>query len=271
MPTSGVVDESTELVDLVANSRLTGYLAVLQSDNIQIGLRYDHIHCFPEEVELMWKSRFGLAKMIYVSAQQGRSKARISQTSHSCGTDTSARLLSVIGVSGLAHLGFEVDLREIKTDSLYKVVEVSAVIIGSVDFVLMFRPRILVWIFAFMELSVSLEDIGYICGTADNSGKACRGILFLLRGDEFNGSGLLTLAVAVPVLVTFLMFVMTVHKCCTTLRADLRHVMPIWRVFLRDGVVWVVVVFAVTGTELLVWAMRRESFKQLLVAYALPP
>ncbi|KAJ7079263.1 hypothetical protein B0H15DRAFT_518141 [Mycena belliarum] len=68
---------------------------------------------------------------------------------------------------------------------------------------------------------------------------------------------------------TFVMFVLTLYKCCTTMRAEIHHVMPIWQLFLRDGVVWFVVVFVATGTELFIWATGRESLKQLLVSPAL--
>ncbi|KAJ7079262.1 hypothetical protein B0H15DRAFT_517991 [Mycena belliarum] len=56
-------DQSANLpLELVANSNLTGYFAVA----FLAILIYDHLDCFPEEVELMWKSRFGLAKVIYL-------------------------------------------------------------------------------------------------------------------------------------------------------------------------------------------------------------
>jgi hypothetical protein len=42
---------------------------------------------------------------------------------------------------------------------------------------------------------------------------------------------------------TFIMFVMTVYKCCVTLQGQIHHAMPVWRLFLRDGVAWFIVVF----------------------------
>lgn len=67
--------------------------------------------------------------------------------------------------------------------------------------------------------------------------------------------------------------------------------MPVWTLFLRDGVVWFVLVFGMSlhfstvgvrlltysecvpaagGTEVLIWSMRRETLKQLLVVYVDP-
>ena len=79
------------------------------------------------------------------------------------------------------------------------------------------------------------------------------------------------------------MFAMTLYKCARTLyHTD--HRMPIWKLFLRDGVVWFVLVFgtqliplprplhidgigseAAGGSELLIWTMRRETLKQVLL------
>jgi hypothetical protein len=39
------------------------------------------------------------------------------------------------------------------------------------------------------------------------------------------------------------MFVMTLYKCVLTMYPMDRRVMPVWRLFLRDGVVWFVLVF----------------------------
>jgi hypothetical protein len=43
---------------------------------------------------------------------------------------------------------------------------------------------------------------------------------------------------------TFIMFAMTVYKCSVTLRGSLRQVMPVWQLFLRDGVLWFFAVFS---------------------------
>ncbi|KAJ7912143.1 hypothetical protein B0H13DRAFT_2327578 [Mycena leptocephala] len=55
-------DGDTELLELISNSRLTGYFAAA---SLCI-LLYDHILCFPDEVNIMWGSRWGLAKIAYL-------------------------------------------------------------------------------------------------------------------------------------------------------------------------------------------------------------
>ncbi|KAJ7447433.1 hypothetical protein FB451DRAFT_1290306 [Mycena latifolia] len=74
-----------------------------------------------------------------------------------------------------------------------------------------------------------------------------------------HASQFLALAVTPPLIV------LISYKCCSTLRRDTRHVMPLWRLFLREGVVWFLAVFVATGTDLLIWAMRKEGLKQLFV------
>ncbi|KAJ7254814.1 hypothetical protein C8J57DRAFT_1346696, partial [Mycena rebaudengoi] len=66
----------------------------------------------------------------------------------------------------------------------------------------------------------------------------------------------LTLYAAAPLLVTFIMFLLTLN---------VHRVMPIWKLFLRDGVVWFLAAFAAGGSELIIWSSKRETLKQILV------
>ncbi|KAJ7254815.1 hypothetical protein C8J57DRAFT_611006 [Mycena rebaudengoi] len=49
-----------------SSSRTPDLLDILRSLQFVCSFIYDHIVCFPDEVELMWKSRWGLAKVIYL-------------------------------------------------------------------------------------------------------------------------------------------------------------------------------------------------------------
>ncbi|KAJ6533288.1 hypothetical protein DFH09DRAFT_126300 [Mycena vulgaris] len=249
MPSNG--DETSELLQLVADSRLTGYLAVASL----CVLIYDHLVCFPEEVELMWKSRLGLAKIIYLWN----------------------RYFSLIAIG----LNTSVIVREITTESVcmnwLKVQGVtSTVIIGTVDLVLMLRvwilygrPRFFVWMFGCMAIAEVVTMIAVDFFAYAQMTKYVH-LGSLLQGCyAYNVPRFLTLYAAVPLLVTFIMFVMTVYKCVTTLHRNAHHVMPVWKLFLRDGVVWFLAVFAAAVSELLIWTMRRETLKQLLVVPAL--
>ncbi|KAJ6605089.1 hypothetical protein B0H10DRAFT_2212491 [Mycena sp. CBHHK59/15] len=85
----------------------------------------------------------------------------------------------------------------------------------------------------------------------------------------YNVPQFLTLYAAAPLVVTSIMFGMTLYKCCITLYCNDANMMPLWKLFLRDGVVWFIAVFAAAGSELSIWTTRRETLKQLLLLPAL--
>ncbi|KAJ7923510.1 hypothetical protein B0H13DRAFT_61957 [Mycena leptocephala] len=68
-----------------------------------------------------------------------------------------------------------------------------------------------------------------------------------------------------PLLVTFAMFILTIHKCVATLRRDKLADLPIINLFLRDGIVWFIVVFFFYGSEMIIWATARATLTQVLV------
>jgi len=242
----------TELVQLVADSRLTGYFAMASL----CVLIYEHINCFADEVELMWKSRRGVAKMVYLWN----------------------RYFSLIAIS----LNASVIVREIDTATAclgwLKVQGVtSTVIIATVDFVLMLRvwilygrPRALIWLFAAMATAevvtmIVVDFFAYAQMTEYiHLGPILTGCY------AYNVPRFLTIYAAVPLFVTFIMFAMTLYKCITALRREaVDNVADIWELFLRDGIVWFLAVFLAACAALLIWVMRRETLKQLLVVPAL--
>ncbi|KAJ7892533.1 hypothetical protein B0H14DRAFT_984171 [Mycena olivaceomarginata] len=243
--------DDTELLELIADSRVTGYFAVA---SLCI-LLYDHIACLPKEVELMWSSRWGLAKIVYLWN----------------------RYFSLIAIS----LNASVIVREIGTATVcmgwLKVQGItSTIIIGTVDFVLMLRvwimygrPRLFIWLFLFLGIAevttmVAVDFVAYAQMTAYvHLGPILPGCY------AYNVPRFLTIYAAVPLLVTFIMFAMTLYKCGLTLQQNAQQVMPVWKLFLRDGVLWFLAVFAAAGAALLIWTMRRETLKQLLVVPAL--
>ncbi|KAJ6505211.1 hypothetical protein C8R45DRAFT_545796 [Mycena sanguinolenta] len=238
---------NAELLQLIADSRLTGYFAAASL----CVLIYDHIICFPREVELVWGSRWGLAKGVYLWN----------------------RYFSLIAIS----LNTSVIVREIGTASVcigwLKVQGItSTVIIGTVDFVLMLRvwimyarPRLFIWLFLSMGIAeitamVAVDFVAYAQMTQYiHLGPILSGCY------AYNVPRFLTVYAAVPLLVTFIMFAMTLYKCLSAFQYTERSVMPLWRLFLRDGVLWFLAVFAAAGAALLTWTMRRETLKQLLV------
>ncbi|KAJ7661093.1 hypothetical protein B0H17DRAFT_1212373 [Mycena rosella] len=71
---------------------------------------------------------------------------------------------------------------------------------------------------------------------------------------------------SVPMLVVSMaMFLMTVYKCGKTLLTHGRAQMPIYNMFLRDGVFWFVAVFVVFLPEVIIWACARKSLAEILI------
>ncbi|KAF7349036.1 hypothetical protein MVEN_01425200 [Mycena venus] len=171
----------------------------------------------------------------------------------------------------------------------------STIVIATVDFVLMLRvwimygrPRLFVWLFLFLGISeVTIMTAVDFVAYAQMTGMhpfflvECNNGLVLTGFDSgteyvhlgpilpgcyaYNVPRFLTLYAAAPLFVTFIMFAMTIYKCGSTLRQNAHQIMPLWRLFLRDGVLWFLTVFAAAGAALLIWTMRRSTLKQLLV------
>ncbi|KAJ6498463.1 hypothetical protein C8R47DRAFT_1212152 [Mycena vitilis] len=114
-------------------------------------------------------------------------------------------------------------------------------------------------------LAVILRDIG-----SSQFSLASAGYKSIIKGCyAYNVPRFLTFYAAAPLIVTLIMFLMTLYKCVLTLYRMDHRVMPLWKLFLRDGVVWFILVFAAGGSELLIWTMRRETLKQVLLVPAL--
>ncbi|KAJ7748095.1 hypothetical protein B0H16DRAFT_1692235 [Mycena metata] len=81
----------------------------------------------------------------------------------------------------------------------------------------------------------------------------------VMRGPYF------ALFAAPPLFVTFLMFILTVYKCSKVLSKDKSIDMPIITLFMRDGIIWFVIVFGIDGAQMIVWAMGRATLTQVLI------
>ncbi|KAJ7847189.1 hypothetical protein B0H13DRAFT_1907386 [Mycena leptocephala] len=208
---------------------------------------YEHIVCIPEEVELMWRSRWGIAKIIYLWS---RYFSLVAVSLNTCARPMFVYhpLIWFIRDEFFSRMC----LHLVRSKRLNNEVQgsTSTVLIMTVDFVLMLRfsysPSN-----AIVELTANYSNLQSL----DPIWKA-----------EMDGEVL-----CVPgnwsIIKTFIMFVMTLYKCVLTMYRMEHRVMPVWRLFLRDGVVWFVLVFAAGGSELLIWNMRRETLKQILVVW----
>jgi len=72
---------------------------------------------------------------------------------------------------------------------------------------------------------------------------------------------LLTLYLVPIMIVSSIMFVMTLYKCRFTIVSPGRQ-MPVSRLFARDGVIWFLAVLLVTIADIIVWSVGRPSVAQ---------
>ncbi|KAJ6535413.1 hypothetical protein B0H19DRAFT_1241006 [Mycena capillaripes] len=257
-----------ELLQLVADSRLTGYLA---SAALCV-LLYDYFSCIPEEVELMWKSRWGIAKIIYLWNRYFSVLV--------IGLNASVIVRDISSSQSYVSNFLPLQLNNAAIESCVGWLQVqgssSTVLIATVDFVLMLRVWILYgrpqWMMFFFACLGMCEVVVMIIVDVF-AFRQMRDYIHLgsiIKGCyAYNVPRFLNLYAAAPLIVTFIMFVMTLYKCIRTLYSADHRVMTVWKLFLRDGVVWFVFVFAAGGSELLIWTMRRETLKQVLVVPAL--
>ncbi|KAJ7793359.1 hypothetical protein B0H14DRAFT_3498221 [Mycena olivaceomarginata] len=249
-------DGDTELLELIANLRLTGYFAAASL----CVLLYDHILCFPDEVGLMWGSRWRLAKILwnrYFSLIAIRYAL--------------VPLMILYTINPTDSLNASVVVWEIETEAVQGIT--TTIIIATVDFVLMVGTSILALSVAVDFVLIGLDKDTFTLSqfSADVTLKVRHQpetINYPLSSTAADVPRFLALYAAVPLLVTFIMFAMTVYKCSVTLRGSLRQVMPVWQLFLRDGVLWFFAVFITAGATFLIWMMPWETLKQLLLVPA---
>ncbi|KAJ7252290.1 hypothetical protein C8J57DRAFT_1665172 [Mycena rebaudengoi] len=268
-------DSDIELLQLIADSRFTGYFAAA---SLAV-LLYDHIVCFREEVELMWSSRWGLAKILW---NRYFSLIAIRYPNHAFPIETTLTL-------DLYSLNASAIFRQIGTEApaqahkpvIARLNQISNFAAQGVDNI---RPATTIHLALHFHGDSGSYDHGRggfhrICANDGysflfpmdcNNGLVLTGWFWFLNRicaprDAMHVPRFLTLYAAAPLLVTFIMFAMTVYKCGSTLRRNADQIMPVWRLFLRDGVLWFLAVFAAAGAALLIWTMRRSTLKQLLV------
>ncbi|KAJ7824347.1 hypothetical protein B0H13DRAFT_1919158 [Mycena leptocephala] len=273
-------DETAELLQLIADSRVTGYLAVASL----CVLIYDHIVCFPQEVDPLyilvqftnpdrWNSCGAAAGALIVYVRL--LSPLFSQKAESDDFQLWNRYFSLIAIS----VNTSVIVREIESETacVFYLSHIAELIAGQMH--------------RLVKGSGHNVDFGHRdCGLRPHAHRSvdhdrirtlgvCTAIpenIFMILPSPilkgcyaYNVPRFLTTYAAAPLLVTFIMFAMTVYKCGTTLQRYEAGVMQMWKLFLRDGVLWFLAVFAAAGAALLIWTMQRETLKQLLVVPAL--
>ncbi|KAJ7289275.1 hypothetical protein C8J57DRAFT_1277203 [Mycena rebaudengoi] len=235
---------------IVADAQLTNYLAVAA---ISI-LVADYLSTVNQEINFVWRKPWSFPNVLYLWN----------------------RYIPLITVIACMTFMFS----EIKSDNVCRsfiVAEglVSTVLIGSFDFMLTLR----VWILygksrrmAWMLFPLLVVEMGFMLvilllpatylSDFVHAGPILPGCYFTtpaMRGPYFS------FFAVPPLVVTFIMFILTVYQCSKTLLTAKGISMPFMTLFLRDGVMWFLVVFAVAGAQMIIWAKGRATLTQVLI------
>ncbi|KAJ7153047.1 hypothetical protein C8R43DRAFT_1002756 [Mycena crocata] len=235
---------------IIADARLTNYLAV----SAMTILSADYFATMNQEVDFVWRKRWSIPSFLYLWN----------------------RYIALITVIACAMFM----LREVQSDNVCRffiVAEglISTILVVSFDTMLTMRvwvlygkTRLMAWVLFPMLLGelgsmlvILLLPATYLNGFV-HFGPVLPGCYFttpVMRGPYF------ALYAVPPLLVTFIMFILTVYKCSKTLRMDKSVEMPLVKLFLRDGIIWFLIVFAVDGAQMIIWAMGRATLTQILI------
>ncbi|KAJ7030114.1 hypothetical protein C8F04DRAFT_1114656 [Mycena alexandri] len=245
--TASAAELQAELIQLTADAQTTSYLAAAALTLAIV----EFIGNFQDEVQLVWKSPLRVSNGIYLWI----------------------RYFSLITVAIYTIFTF----REIKSDhtcrSFLLAEAVTSSLVGtSADVILVLRvwvlygkSRRLLYIFVpFLIMEIIVEiTVGVLTilplGQYFHIGPAILGCYSLNVPRYFT-------YYAVPYSVTsFVMFCMTLYKCGLALFDNRTVKMPLMTLFLRDGLFWFLIIFALSIVELFVWARGRPSLAQLMV------
>lgn len=235
---------------IVADARLTNYLA---ASAITI-LIADYLATIHEEVDFVWNKRWSVPSILYLWN----------------------RYTTAIAVSFCATVLFkEMISNNICRSFIVGEGVVSTFLVVSFDLMLVFRVWILYgkkrrmsYVLCAVLLAELVSMLIILLLSAPylhdfvHLGHVLPGCYFIApvgRGPYFAVYAL------PPLLVTFAMFILTVYKCSKTLYQEKSTEMPIITLFLRDGIVWFLIVFGVDGLQMLVWATGRATLTQVLI------
>ncbi|KAJ7604297.1 hypothetical protein DFH06DRAFT_1254985 [Mycena polygramma] len=249
-PTSlDFVEDFSEVWQVLEDARTTNSM-ILGALSL---VAFDHLITFQDEVELMWKSRICTTSVVYLWNRYFTLLALI----------IDACVMLSPFKSNTVCISF------FNGEAVY-----STLILATVDFVLVLRVWILYgknrWLLYVLVPMIGLEimTMGVVSHYTIASVKEYWPLPWPLSGCYPRGNVPRYFAFySVPVLVVSMtMFLMTVYKCGKTLLTHGRAQMPIYNMFLRDGVFWFVAIFITFIPEVVIWARARQSLAELLIA-----
>ncbi|KAJ7278684.1 hypothetical protein C8J57DRAFT_1573263 [Mycena rebaudengoi] len=248
------------------NSMILGALALVA---------YDHLITFEDEVELMWKSRICTTSVVYLWNRY----FTLIALSYDASVMLAPFKSNAVSVRVPLHRPSSVTVyvRPIVTRCITFFngeAVTSTLILATVDFILVLRVwilyekrRILLYLLVPM-IGLEIMTMGVVSHYTIASVKEYWDLPFPLLGcyPLTNVPRYFTFY-SVPVLVvSTTMFFMTVYKCGKTFLAHGRAHMPIYNMFLRDGVFWFIAIFATFIPEIIIWARARQSLAEVLIA-----
>ncbi|KAF7333721.1 hypothetical protein MVEN_02328500 [Mycena venus] len=253
MSSSFQVESHPEVLQVLTDARTTNSMILAALSLVA----YDHIITFQDEVELMWKSSIHTTNVIYLWNRYFTLLALL--------IDTSVMLSPY--KSDAAYVSD--NLRYFNTEAVS-----STLILATVDFILVLRVWLLFekarWLLYVLVPMIGLEilTMGLVSHYTIYTTK-----VFWPLGWPLTGCYPLGLVpryftfYSLPVLVvSATMFALTVYKCGKTLLTHGRAQMPIYNLFLRDGVFWFVAIFMTFLPEVVIWAAARQSLAELMIA-----
>ncbi|KAJ7488123.1 hypothetical protein FB451DRAFT_1391072 [Mycena latifolia] len=244
--------ELEELLLLVQDGRATSYLAVAALAL----LIYDHILSLDHEVQCA-------PPPCLFSSDTPQDRIRMEQRK-SFGGYLYLWFMSISSTLTVATIDI---ILIMSLDSLRKVaplvVHFGIIDVGGDLFtIVVFITRSVPFVHIGTPIELYFRDVMQRVGAASNGQ--------YLPHPLFSGAPKYLTFYAVPSLVvTSVMFVMTVYNCTTRLGLGLnfssRNTMPLIHLFLRDGIFWFLAVVAVNPPQLIVWAVGRPTLGELLV------
>jgi len=241
--------DNTQLISLVADARLTNYFAVASF----VWVLYDHLITLEEEVELIWKGERSFPNLLYLAN----------------------RYYTLITFSIIIGFMFS-ESNSNTTCRVFLQFErvLATILVVNVDLILAFRVwvlyerrRRLLYFFAVCLLLEMLTMLVMLSVPV----KYLNG--FTHVGDILPGCNLLDPAMKgfysfyniPPIVMSFVIFVLTLYKCGTVLHREKTLDLPIVSLFLRDGILWFFAILLVGTAQIVLWARATSTVSQVLI------
>ncbi|KAF7370936.1 hypothetical protein MSAN_00727600 [Mycena sanguinolenta] len=247
MTTPSSLQELQALFGLLRDARTTNELAVAALTAVVL----EHLVNFPDEVNLVWKSRFSIANVAYICIRYFT--------------------LFVLCIDLSFMLRAEWSDHTCQAFLLGEMV-LSTVIVVFADAILVFRVWILygrsrVLLYVMVPLIIA-EIIAMIIVGVDTIRPLSQYVHVgpLLGGCySLEVPRLFTYYAVPPFITAGLMFAMTAYKCGTALLANGRSRTPVIAIFMRDGLFWFLALLLVSIVEIVLWHNGRPTLAQIPV------